>query len=68
MPEPKRGAKTYKDMVLIFMYKAEENKQMIARNERKETVMERMWALSPVTQGIKKPAAYSMLSVLISLN
>lgn len=32
----------------------------------KET--ERMCALSPVSQDIKKPAACSMLSVLISLN
>lgn len=68
MPESKRGAKTYKDTVLIFMYRAEENKQMIALNEGKETVMERMWAPLPVSQGIKKPTACSMLSVLISPN
>lgn len=38
----------------------------LALNERKE--MKRMCALSPVSQVIKKPAACSMLSVLIPLN
>lgn len=50
------------------MYRAEQNKQMIALNKKEETVMERMWALPPVSQGIKKPAACSVLSVLISPN
>lgn len=44
----------------------------LALNERKgrerERKMERMYALLPVSQDIKKPAACSMLSVLISLN